>query len=383
VSRLAERTSVHLDFIRGASALAVMLGHLRGLFFVDFPFLSSKSFPISILYAVTGYGHQAVIVFFVLSGYFIGTSVMESVDKRQWSWHTYLVSRLTRLQLVLFPALILGALWDRIGMRISQATPLYYDALYKFNGPSVALRSTVPVFLGNLFFLQSIKFPVLGSNGPLWSLSYEFWYYIVFPAFILAAASWTGTRMRLLYASLALFLLWFIGPQISFYFLIWLAGALAGRLQRTTKFKPAFPGLPILAGLIFVGSLAWCRTHRLSSDLMTDYIVGFCYAFWLYTLLLGSRVDASQAYAYWAKKLAGFSYTLYLTHFPALLFLRGLLNPHGNWQPDALHLTYAFGIALLMLMYAYGTAEFTEARTADVRRFLIRPRAPIQSESRP
>jgi peptidoglycan/LPS O-acetylase OafA/YrhL len=102
--------------------------------------------------------------FFVLSGYFIGTSVMESVATQRWSWRTYLVSRLTRLQLVLFPALVLGGLWDRIGMRIHQAAPIYYNPLYKFYIPSVALRSTVPVFLGNLFFLQSIVSPVFGSN---------------------------------------------------------------------------------------------------------------------------------------------------------------------------------------------------------------------------
>jgi peptidoglycan/LPS O-acetylase OafA/YrhL len=59
-------------------------------------------------------------------------------------------------------------------MRIPQAAPLYYVGLYKFYVPSVALRSTVPVFLGNFLFLQSIVSPVFGSNGPLWSLSYEF-----------------------------------------------------------------------------------------------------------------------------------------------------------------------------------------------------------------
>jgi len=381
--RLAKRTSVHLDLIRGVSALAVLLYHVRGLFFVDFPFLANKSFLPSALYAVTGYGHQAVMIFFVLSGYFIGTSVMESVSELRWSWRTYLVSRLTRLQLVLFPALVLGALWDRIGMRIPQAAPLYYDALYKFYVPSVALRSTVPVFLGNFLFLQSIVSPVFGSNGPLLSLSYEFWYYIVFPALILAATAWVGTRIRILYAGLSLLLLWFIGPQVSFYFLIWLAGALVGRLQRISKFKPPFPALSLSAGLIFVGVLAWSRTHRLSSDLLTDYVVAFCFALWLYTLLLGSREDASPAYVHGAKKLAGFSYTLYLTHFPGLLLLRGLLNPRGNWQPDAWHLLYALGIGLLMLTYAYGVAEFTEARTASVRSRLLRPRVPVESETHP
>ena len=380
--RLAKRTSVHLDLIRGVSALAVLFYHMRGLFFVDYPSLVSKSMLSIGLYAVTGLGHQAVMIFFVLSGYFIGTSVMESVSKQQWSWRTYLVSRITRLQLVLLPALVLGALWDRIGMRIPQAAPLYYGGLYKFYVPSVALRSTVPVFLGNLFFLQSIVSPVFGSNGPLWSLSYEFWYYIVFPALILATAIWVGTRVRILCAGLALFLLWFIGLQISSYFFIWLVGALVGRLSRTGRFKLSFPTLPWLAGLMFVGALAWSRVHRLSSDLLTDYIVALCFALWLYTLLLGSREDASPAYVYGAKKLAGFSYTLYLTHFPALLLLRGLLSPQGNWQPDPRHLVYAFGIGLLILGYAYLGAEFTEARTASVRRRLLRPWVPVGSATR-
>ena len=266
-------------------------------------------------------------------------------------------------------------------MRIPQAAPLYFDALYKFNVPSVALHSTVPVLLGNFFFLQSIISPVFGSNGPLWSLSYEFWYYIIFPALILATAAWLGNRIRILYSGVGLLLLWFSGPQISLYFLIWLAGALVGGIQPAMKFKSLSPAVPWAAGLIFVGALAWCRTHRLSSDLLTDYAVAFCFALWMYTLLFGSREDASPAYRIAAKKLAGFSYTLYLTHFPAPLLLRGLLNPPGNWQPDPRHLLYALGIGLLMLTYAYGVAECTEARTANVRNRLLRPRLAVQSET--
>lgn len=381
--RLAKRTSVHLDLIRGVSAVAVMVSHVRGLLYVDYPFIAHKSLATGIFYALTGYGHTAVILFFVLSGYFIGTSVMQSVNSRQWSWRPYLVSRLTRLQLVLLPALILGALWDHIGMRIPQAASLYYDAVYKFNGPSVALRSTVPVFLGNFFFLQSVVSPVFGSNGPLWSLSYEFWYYLVFPAAFLALAAWVGTRARVAYVVLAAFLLWFIGPRISLYFLIWLAGAAAGYLQRTLKLTPTWAALPWFTGLLFFGSLAWCRRHGFSSDVLTDYVVGFCFTLWLYTLLFGKREDVSPAYAYGAKKLAGFSYTLYLTHFPVLLLLRGLLEPQGNWQPDLLHFAYGLGIAMLMLAYAYGVAELTEAHTATVRRRILKLWTPMAREARP
>jgi peptidoglycan/LPS O-acetylase OafA/YrhL len=352
-----------------------MLYHLRGLFFVDFPYLANKSLVSTGIYAVTGYGHQAVMVFFVLSGYFIGASVKDSVDKRHWSWRIYLVNRLTRLELVLFPALVLGAAWDQIGMRIPQAASFYYGGLYKFYVPSVALRSTIPVFLGNLFFLQTFVSPVFGSNGPLWSLSYEFWYYILFPACMLAAAAWARIRIRVMYAGFAVFLLWFVGPQIRLYFLIWLMGVLVARLRRASGLASphAQTVLSVGTGLIFFGVLAWNRTHRLSSEVLTDYLVGFCFAFWLYALVLGSRDDVSSTYAHVARKLSGFSYTLYLTHFPALLLLRGLLDPQGNWQPGPLHLVYGLTIAMLILVYAYFLAELTEARTANVRRRFLQP----------
>jgi peptidoglycan/LPS O-acetylase OafA/YrhL len=323
-----------------------------------------------------------VIVFFVLSGYFIGTSVCELVATRRWSWRIYLVNRLTRLQLVLLPALLLGAVWDQLGMRLPQAASFYYGGLYKYYVPSVALRSTIPVFLGNLFFLQSVVFPVFGSNGPLWSLSYEFWYYILFPGLMLAAASWMNLRDRVLYLGLGLLLAWFVGPQIGIYFLIWLMGALIGRLRH--KYWPKSPRVmalgSLLAGMPFALVLAWNRVHPPASETVADVTIGLCFALWIYVLTQGSRVDVSPIYAKTARTLAAFSYTLYLTHFPVLLILRGMLDPQGNWQPDVKHLCYGLAIALLVLGFAYLVAEFTEARTAVVRRRVLQWWAPVAKE---
>jgi len=44
------------------------------------------------------------------------------------------------------------------------------------------------------------------------------------------------------------------------------------------------------------------------------------------------------------------------------------------------HLLYGMGISLLMLAYAYTVAEFTEVRTASVRRRLLQPWAPRPKE---
>ena len=83
---------------------------------------------------------------------------------------------------------------------------------------------------------------------------------------MLAAASWAGVRTRFLYVVLAVFLFWFIGVQISLYFLIWLAGALVGRLHRVE-----WLGIPrvlafvsMAAGLLFFGVLAWNRAYPIA-----------------------------------------------------------------------------------------------------------------------
>jgi peptidoglycan/LPS O-acetylase OafA/YrhL len=307
--------------------------------------------------------------------------------------------------LVLLPALILGAAWDQIGMRLAQGESLYYGGLANFYAPSVALRSTVSALFGNLSFLQGIVSPVFGSNDPLWSLSYEFWYYILFPLLMLGFIAWKGFRVRLLYIALALALVVFVGPRISLYFLIWAAGAVVGRLRvrrpsaprETQTQRPEtagqsgapedvqdenarserwMPGLAFAGGLLFVAALGWNRVRPIGSEALSDGTIGACFAIWLFTLIHGAGGGVSALYSRLAKTLSGFSYTLYLTHFPALLLLRALLNPQGNWMPDALHFVYAMVIAAAILGYAYFLAECTEAQTAVIRRRILQPWTP-------
>ena len=68
-----------LDLVRGLSALLVMLGHLRSFLFLDFGELHGAGVIAKLFYFCTGLGHQAVMVFFVLSGYFVGGSVLSGL----------------------------------------------------------------------------------------------------------------------------------------------------------------------------------------------------------------------------------------------------------------------------------------------------------------
>ncbi len=174
----------------------------------------------------------------------------------------------------------------------------------------------------------------------------------------------------------------FVGRTISLYFLIWLMGMLIGRMRRLSwpDSRRAMAYVCGAAAIPFVLTLAWVRAHPNVSEILADFAIGVCFTFWLYVLLQGKRNDVSTVYEKGAKTLAGFSYTLYLTHFPALLLLRAVLDPQGNWQPDVKHFLYGLALAMLALVYAYVVAECTEVRTATVRRLITQPWAPLPKE---
>src|SRR5262245_22187219 len=109
-----EQRFLWFDLIRGVSALAVCASHLRGVVFQDF---SSGGGAIwQPFYFVTGLGHQSVVVFFVLSGFFVGGSVLKK--GRDFEFEDYATARLTRLWTVLLPALAVTALVDLATYRV-------------------------------------------------------------------------------------------------------------------------------------------------------------------------------------------------------------------------------------------------------------------------
>src|SRR5262245_34523254 len=117
--------SQHLDLIRGLAALVVFLGHLRFFFFLPYHSREGIILAERMVYFVTGFTHEAVVIFFVLSGFFISSSVMRLTAKGEWQWKNYVVNRCTRLYVVLIPGLILTAFWDWVGVRFFPATPIY------------------------------------------------------------------------------------------------------------------------------------------------------------------------------------------------------------------------------------------------------------------
>jgi peptidoglycan/LPS O-acetylase OafA/YrhL len=358
--------SDHLDFVRGTAALAVFCGHLRNHFFVSYSDIAGKPNPlVRFLFLVTGFPHYAVMIFFVLSGFLVGGTVLRGRMDGKFSWSPYAVNRLTRLWVVLIPALLLGAFWDHLGIHLFGTSGIY-GGLPKTNGAMVPIppRLSAGTMIGNAFFLQGILVPTFGSNGPLWSLSYEFWYYVLFPLMVLAFPVQRAGWSNVLYAIASFMVLFFVGQSISIYFLIWLLGAAINLAPDQSGRGAELWVAAIFGALMLVLALLKSKLDPIEHS---DFVVGVASAVLIYALVRSNAPSKSGIYSRTARMLAGFSYTLYLVHAPAVNFLGAWLVPRAPWQPDAVHIAAAASLFICMLAYAFGVAQLTEYRTSAIR----------------
>lgn len=327
--------------LRGVAALGVFASHWRDLFFPDYTHTYN---PLKIaFYLFTGLGHEWVIVFFVLSGYLVGGSVLRAT---QWKWGKYLFARFTRLYIVLIPALVLGAVFDAAGIHLFGISGLYggHSTVHSLQF-STAERLTKTVFAGNLFFFQTILVPTFGSNGPLWSLANEFWYYIMFPLLVL------GIRKRnALYLLGLLCVAAFAGKGILFLGIAWLMGVAIHFVP-----KVSFAGAEFLAILFLATTLVSAKIYHVR---FSDLVIGSSVMVFIYFF---SSSETDSKYSSFAHFLSRSSYTLYLVHVPALVFIAAWL--HHSMIVSVIAFIGVFG-------YAQAVWYFCERHTDTLRKWI-------------
>jgi peptidoglycan/LPS O-acetylase OafA/YrhL len=228
------------------------------------------------------------------------------------------------------------------------------------------------VLLGNVLFLQNVVVESYGSNAPLWSLAFEFWFYIAFPLFWLALSAAAGPVVRVVYLAAGIGLLVLLGPVIASYFPLWLLGAVLWLLPRSATVGRRVRSLTWFTGLTFgVTLLASHSVLSTRSLLFRDYLIAVTFAALTYVLLHGRRVSMSRAVERTGTLLASQSYTLYVAHVPLLVFCRAWLGSDaGQWQPGPRPLVYAAGLTLVALVYAFVISRLTEAHTDSCRAWL-------------
>ncbi|CAN5417082.1 acyltransferase [soil metagenome] len=146
-----------LEAVRGLAALYVAIGHLV------LQVLQPSQGIVRFLFQ---FGQEAVIVFFLLSGFVIELSA----GKRWDGWASYLLRRAVRI----YPAYLIALLCTFIAVGI-------FDHNWSINGVRL---------LGNISMLQDFASGKPGvivttykGNTALWSLAYEWWFYLLYIPF--------------------------------------------------------------------------------------------------------------------------------------------------------------------------------------------------------
>jgi len=364
-----------VDFARAAAALIVVIGHVRVFVFVDFIATTGLGWAGKAFYFLTGLGHQAVMVFFVLSGFLVGGHVYTAVVEGRWSWPQYFIKRLVRLWIVLLPALALTAVWDRIGIAVTQS-PMYFGQLaeYYHSVPAAVDQSKIyslSTLVENAFFLQTTNatgsgaIPTFGTNGPLWSLSNEFWYYILFPCLLvplrLRRLSFLSRVCMLVMAAILLVVL---PKTMVFSGTIWLMGV---GVFIFNKYVVLTRTTYVVIGWIAAASMAtalWI-TRTGEPGLGSDFLVGATFSALLVSLARTEFADGYAASVF--RHLASFSYTLYLTHFPLMALVACWLLQNRRLQPSPVAFLIFLTVILALVLYALGLAIVFENHTETIQ----------------
>lgn len=346
--------ALYLDWIRGIAALLVLVTHLRLGFFAAWNDLdaASRNAANAWLFAFTGLGRQAVVVFFVLSGYLVGGQALASYRQNAFRAGSYFIARISRLYTVLIPALVLTAVFDSVS---GEWTPTA-------DGP----RS----FIVNVLFLQGLFGPSYGSNTPLWSLSYEWWYYALFGALLAV-----GSRVReSRFWAAAIGLAFIVAASaviaercsaILWMYPLWLMGVAVASVRlssaRLSRAVIAIAAVGLLAAMVIAST---------RNTLASDYLVGIFSAIVIYAATR-TAAPASRP-SRWGHTLAAFSFTLYVIHMPLWLMMQPVLVVRRHGHAGIADWLQLAAIACMILFVCYGVYLLFEKRTPWVRSRLQR-----------
>lgn len=367
--------SVVIAWVRAVAAIEVAAAHLRALFYPGMRTIAEPTLWFQGLAFFTGFGHQAVLAFFVISGWLVGGSLLDKWQQPQVFSH-YAIDRATRLWTVLIPVFLLTLL---LALAKGRLVPASIDV-------SSRDEFSALTFGANLVGLQMVALPNFGGNFALWSLANETWYYLLFPLLVLMCR--TGRQqVRTLCALVLALLAITLPPVMLLYFSIWLLGAAGSRIQINC-------GTTARAILIAVTVITACyfRLAGLTDDVsfaafLPDLTISLLFTAVLCSLRQSAppsrpavlRLAASGRY------LAEFSFTLYVIHVPLIHLLQyvaqrmlGLqtLSPHDPW-----HLALYGGMLSILVAGAYLFYLLFEARTPVVRKWakrkLLRSASPV------
>jgi len=340
-----------LDGLRGLSAIYVLVHHAR--LALTQPYFNGLSrHPeqyqwydriMVYFFSLFKFGHEAVIIFFVLSGFLIHFRYAGAqnifVD---FKLSQYLKKRLIRIYPTLIVSFIVCYLTDFIILIVT--------------GDSYPLSQySISRFLFNFFLVP--ESPLWGSNYPVWSLKHEWFFYLMYPLLL-----WSYHKQRILplLLSLGLFFTYLFGYKIDYIgaaaytISIWLLGAIMAAIYKQNK--RLFNYIPVL--IVFF--LAYPLIARINSNYpWLDLCFGLITTGFVALMIIRNKSMLAMTLSS-LSWLGTFSYSLYLLHFPILLLFKALAIYYAKNKELPYHLWYVTGSIIIIIPFVYLIYYYSE-----------------------
>ncbi len=292
------RYSLYLDCIRFLAAVLVVLAH-----FVQHGVLNE-----TLSLYVPELGREAVMIFFVLSGYVIAYTT----DVKKPSLSQYAIARASRIYSVALPLLFLSFIFVYAYSIFNDETHYQLSKAYLY----IPLHG---LFLGELWNISE-RPPGL---TPYWSLSYEVWYYIFFASIYY----FSGIR-RVVIASIVFLIL---GHKLWLLLPVWLSGVALYKYQNRVNINVTVARLGwLLSILSFVlyksfdfdllfrtyGNVIWPFDNlKLGSAdrYLSDYVISMMVLL-NFLCAMKAKFTCLLKYSDLIRACATYTFTLYLVH---------------------------------------------------------------------
>jgi peptidoglycan/LPS O-acetylase OafA/YrhL len=311
------------------------------------PVLAVVAFHAS--HAVLHGGVIGVDIFFVLSGYLITQVLLRPMEEKRFSIREFYRRRIRRLYPALFTVLAFTTV-----MGLAFFPPTLLKELVKS-------QFFTTLFLSNLAFARETGyFDLQAELKPLlhtWSLGVEEQFYLLFPPILYVLHRWGKRLMWPALFALAIWSLWFsqtrlaAHPEVSFYFptsraFELLIGALCVAIDRHVSLPVPAQRALSLAGLaaIVLGLVL------INADSPFPGLLALLPCLGTAALLVSPQGWANRLLS-WPPlvRIGDISYSLYLWHWPLLVFTR-FVFPDAPWM-TVVALILSLGLAWLSWRY--------------------------------